>query len=96
MRAPPPASPAPPQGFIHRKDKFPNPIERLRDTFGEWWLLSLGDDFVMPGFSGYSRTAFAYSQKPAGRNVENYEGRGLCCCDNQLGQKDLAYLGGGY
>ena len=83
-------------GFIHRGDKVPTPVERLVDTFGEWWLMSLADANVAPGWSGYSRTAFGFGQRGAAFNMENYEGAGLFTCNKPLTQKDLAFLGGGY
>ena len=83
-------------GFIHRGEKVPTPVERLLDTFGEWWLLSLAGEVIAPGWSGYSRTAFAFGQTGVAINLENYEGVGAFGCEKPLGQKDLAFLGGGY
>ena len=83
-------------GFIHRKEKVPSPVERLTDTFGEWWLMSLCDVVIADGMSGYSRTAFAYAQKGVAYNMVNYEGKGLFSCERGLSQEELAYLGGGY
>ena len=84
-------------GFPHRKEAVPVPVARLRDTFGEWWLLSLAEGgIVSSGISGYSRTAFAFALRGSAWNMENYEGRGLHGCTQALAQSQLAGLGGGF
>lgn len=83
-------------GLIYRPSPFPNPYERLMGTVGDWWLMSLAELIIMPGFSGYSRTAFAYSQKPGAVNVENFEAQYLYGCHRFIKQWEMAQLGAGY
>lgn len=50
----------------------------------------------MPGFSGYSRTAFAFSQRRGAVCIENFEGRGKFGCHGLQTQLDLEELGAGF
>ena len=63
---------------------------------GEWWLLSLTELIIMPGFSGYSRTSFAYSQRPNAICVRNFEGKFKYGCKSYQTQNDLMELGAGF
>jgi len=84
-------------GLIYRPSPFPNPRERLLTTYGEWFLLALSDLIIMPGFSGYSRTAYAFSQLNASAvNTANFEARYLCGCHRLIRQEEMADLGAGY
>ena len=98
-RAPPPPSSCAQlfwDSFPHRGEAVPSPVARLRDAFGEWWLLSLTEGIVSSGWSGYSRTAYAFSQRDHAMWVmDNYEGRGFQGCGAGLAQAQVAQLGGG-
>ena len=83
-------------GLIYRPSPFPNPYERLMGTVGDWWLMSLAELIVLPGFSGYSRTAFAYSQKPGAVAIENFEAQYLYGCHRLIKQSEMANLGAGF
>ena len=84
-------------GLIYRPSPFPGPRERLLTTYGEWFLLSLSDLIIMPGFSGYSRTAYAFSQRNASAvNTANFEARYLYGCHRFIRQEEMADLGAGY
>lgn len=64
----------PPQGVLN-KGGSPPAAERLARTFIDWYLLSLCHHFVIPGFSGYSRTAFAMALRRVAMQMENFEGQ---------------------
>jgi hypothetical protein len=73
----------------------PSRRDRLIDTFGDWWLLSLADALVMPGSSGFSRSAACYGQVNVSVAVDNFQGLGFYGCDRRLRQDELAMLGSG-
>ena len=50
----------------------------------------------MPGSSGFSRTAFAYSQRPGAVCLENVEGRGMFGCYALQTQAGLEQVGAGF
>ena len=51
----------------------------------------------MPGFSGYSRTSYAFSQKNASAvNTQNFEARYLYGCHRFIRQEEMADLGAGF
>jgi hypothetical protein len=76
---------------------LPSPVERLVDTVGEWWLMSLGNVLIMGGSSGFSRTAFAYSSvNTVGINIENFEGKAIFGCFRPVLVQEVTYLGSGF
>lgn len=58
--------------------------------------MSLADLLIMPGFSGYSRTSFAFSQRPGAVLTQNFEARYLYGCQRMVAQHELADLGAGF
>jgi len=50
-------------GGYKAKEINRTPVQTMIDTLGEWWLYSQCDYFIMMGYSGFSRTAYAYSLK---------------------------------
>jgi hypothetical protein len=73
----------------------PSRRDRLLDTFGDWWLLSLADALVMPGSSGFSRSAASYGQVAVSVALENFQGMRFFGCDRRLRQDELSFLGAG-
>ena len=52
-------------------------LEVLLTTYLDWLLMSFADFIIMPGPSGYSRTAFAMSQRPNCIHMENFGSMGV-------------------
>ena len=77
---------------------LPPSSERLARAFTDWWLLSLCPTIVAPGFSGFSRTAFAMSQARIAYLMENFEGKYMSGCREVDGipQWRMVDLGAGF